>query len=239
MNTELQLAKKCIAALAVEGVDAHMEFNDGGSLRLRVPAWEAEDTDLCRLTVFEFIHRKLGGQRSKGFVTKTPISGIVEVYTYDPCCFEAGKPVSASDMLAWGYGASVDEFDWTAVVEPDGGAWEDGYDSHHEMGHLTQRLGFLSCLLNYEIVDLPAVKPLTRLELQDEILSGANSGLAYIYCRSDKKDERLILALNQQDQLVLNKRSDNSDTLITDNHFDEHGRLVFEGAVILHRTWPR
>lgn len=232
MTTELELAKTCIASLASEGVEAHLTYDDAGNARLRVPAWEAVDGDLCWRTVFAYIHRKLGGDPRNGLVLKTPNSSVVEVFTYDPRTTEDGLPVCADDLLHWGYGKSVDEFDWEEVRQPDENVWEDGYDAHADLAHVSQRVGFLSTLLNNEIVELPAVEPLTRQDLLDAIHNWPSG----IFCNSRKPSELLTMLVSAEGQLVVRKKSDGSLTPITDDDFDKHGRVVFEGEVILHRT---
>lgn len=233
MTTELELAKACITSLAAERIEAHLTYDEAGTPRLCIPTWEADDGDLCWRKVFAFIHQKLGGNPRNGMVTKTPISGIVEVWTYDPCVAEDGNAVGALDLLYWGYGKSVDEFNWEAVAQPDERAWEDGYDAHPELSHVSQRVGFLSTLLNSEIVELPPVPPLTRQDLLEAL---DNAGPAGLYCNTRKRSEILQMVLNASGKLVVRKRSDGSETPVTDEHFDQHGRVVFEGEVILHRT---
>lgn len=232
MKTELELAKDCITLLAAEGVDAHLEHGEGDSFRLRVPAWEAEDTDLNWRIIFDFIHRKLGGNPRNGLVAKTPNTDFIEIYTYDPQNAEDGLPLTSTDLMHWGYGKSVDEFDWEDAGWPDDNAWEDGYDAHVALRGMSQRVGFLSTLLNSETVELPLVKPITPQELLDR-LNGGSSG---IYCDNKNRAEQLEIRLNADDKLVVWKRSDGSETLMGDEHFDHHGRVVFEGDVLIHRT---
>lgn len=235
MKTELELAHDCISLLAAEGIDAHIERAQGDNFRLRVPKWEAEDGDLKWRSVFEFIHHKLGGNPRHGLVAKTPATDFIEIYTYDPLTAESGHPVTITDLMHWGYGKSVDEFDWEDAVWPDDANWEDGYDAHVSLRHISQRVGFVSTLLNSEIVELPLVKPITPQELLEALSDGTFPD--GIRCDTKDRAERLVIRLNAERQLVVCKRSDRSETVMGDDHFDHHGRVVFEGEVLLHRTW--
>lgn len=234
MKTELELVQNCIALLAAEGVEAQIIDSEIKNYCIRIPAWETPDSKLCWRTVFQFIHKKLGGNSRNGLVAKTPITGFVEVYTYDPRNAEDGLEVTADDILHWGYGKSVDEFNWENVETISDNGWEDGFGAHIELSHVTLRVGFLSTLLNCEVVELPLVKPLTPQDLLHALNFESPSG---IYGNSKKHSEILLITLSSEGQLVVYKRSDKSETPVGDEHFDKHGRMVFEGEVIKHRIF--
>jgi hypothetical protein len=234
MKTEFEYAENCASVLEKEGVAHYFETSEAGQSKLRIPSWEMEDGDLSSRAIYEFIHTKLAGQSGKGFALRAPIGDAVQIYTYDPFPAEEGLALTTDHILIWGYGPSIDAFEWGDVEYGDDRVWEDGPDPAWEMRHLTQRIGFLSCMLNYEIIDLPPVPPLTRQELIDDLEAGCEP----FHFTTKKPNERLLGSLNEEGQLVLNKKSDNSDTILTDEHFDSLGRLVFEDEVVMHRTWP-
>lgn len=240
MKDEQKFIDFCLSRLAAEGIEAftEMELKDGEEvdLRIRVPAWECdnEEKTLCRDAIYAFIHSKLAGQPYKGFSAAAPGLAEVDVYAYHPTAIDAGETLSQLHLGVWGIGAKLELFEWTEMVEGDDSAWWDGWEFPGNLHFISQRLTNLAAVLNFTIVDLPAVSPLTRLELVDRLK--AQGPLDSITCLSPDHNDQWCLRLNAEGELHLHKKIDGSSILIGDEHFDDKGRLVLDGFVTMHRV---
>ncbi|MFL1449256.1 hypothetical protein ACI77O_12745 [Pseudomonas tritici] len=239
---ELEVINEIIVKLAAEGVEAFVEqreseYEEGKTDPfLRVPAWENEKHEgtLCRSAVYAFIHGKLDGQPGKSFMASSPTGPSVEVYSYNPTCTDEGKELGQWNILIWGVGASLDKFDWVESIEGDDSAWWDGWDMATEFDYLEKRVANLWMLLNYTIIDTPAVPPLTPEELTDVLKDTAKSDA--LICHAPDLNDRWTLRLGSDDQLVVHVQSSGALIPITDTNFDK-GRLVLDGHVLMHRCW--
>lgn len=240
MKTEQEFIDYCLTRLAAEGIEAFTEVErdeDGEEcgIRVRVPAWECnnEELTLSRKAIYEFIHAKLAGQPLKGFVASAPGPSFLDVYCYYPASVDDGKTLDRWDVMIWSVGATLDKFCWTELVEGDDSAWWDGWDTPSELFFVSKRLATLATVLTYQIVDLPPVEPLTRHELIERLKQlQPKEG---IICLSEDMNDRWELRLSAEGELFLHKRKEGSMTPIHDEHFDENGRLVLDGFVIMHR----
>ncbi|MPQ71478.1 hypothetical protein [Pseudomonas sp. MWU12-2323] len=240
MKTEQELIDYCLARLAAEGIEAFTEMEldvDGEEcgIRVRVPTWECnnEELTLSRKAIYDFIHAKLAGLPLKGFVASAPGLSFVDVYCYDQASVDEGKTLGRSDVMFWGVGAQLDKFCWAELVEGDDSAWWDGWEAPSELFFASNRLATLAAVLNCQVVDLPPVEPLTRLELIERLKHlQPHEG---IICLSEDKNDRWELHRNTDGELFLHKRKEGSMTPIHDEHFDDKGRLVLDGFVIMHR----
>lgn len=245
-KSALQLAQEIIAKLAAEGVSAFIEQPEGsnadpeddfweGEFILRVPAWESKDGSLSRKGCYEFIHSKLAGQGNTGYVVSLPGVSYCDVYCYYPLSVENGKPLTSSDLLVWGAGTKLEQFDWSESVEGDDSAWWNGWDLPSEFDHLPKRVATLLLILSYTIEPLPAPAPFTEQELIDKIKSlKTGSGL---FCMPAEINDRWTLQLSASGALELHKLSDQSLTPITAANFDDKGRVVLGEHILKHRCW--
>jgi hypothetical protein len=101
-----------------------------------------------------------------------------------------------------------------------------------------QRSAFLSSLLDYEVIDLPAYAPLTLQELREEALELKHRGVCWRGCTSPVRGERWYIALNDADQLIILNRVSGWHLPLREDHIDAMGRLVVDGHVALTRATP-
>jgi len=233
-KTELELMQEVIDKLAAEGVEAFIEprssdDDEHHEVVLRVPAWEAND-QLSRKAVYEFIHTKLASNPAKGFVANG--KDYRDIYCYDPSVADEGKELDCWDLMVW-TGGDTTPFDYRELVIGDDSAWDDGWEVSFE-GSKNQRLANLWLVVHYEIIDLPAVPALSEPMLI-ELLQLRGMG-AELFCFGPDLNDRWHLRLSDG-RLVLHKASDNSLTPITQDNFDDKGRLVMDGKVLMHSTW--
>lgn len=243
MKTEQEFIDFCLARLAAEGIEAfqEMEKDENGEecgMRVRVPLWENDDDErsLSFKAIYSFIHGKLEVQHAKGFQVTAPGLAPVEVYCYYPPHVESGKELDMWDIRIWNVEGTLDNFDWTEIIEGDEAtSWWDGWDAPLELFFVSQRHANLATFLNYQIVDLPAVPPLSRQELVDILKK--RGGPDYISCLSPDNMTVWPLRLTRAGELLLHKPDHEAVTVIKDKHFDERGRMVVDGNVALHRCW--
>lgn len=242
MKTEQEFIDFCLARLAAEGIEAfpEMEKDEDGDdcgIRVRVPAWERDNIErsLCKNAVYDFLHAKLDGQHTKGLLVSSPGLNNVEIYCYYPPHAEAGKTLDKWDIQIWAVGAAPDKFDWAEIIEGDDAAWWDGWETPNRLFFISQRLGNLATFLNYQLIDLPPVPPLSRQELVSLLQKRAASDS--IFCHSGDIQDSWRLLLDADRALVLHKQKCGSTTPILDEHFDSMGRLVVDGVVVLHRCF--
>lgn len=246
VKSEQELTQEIIAKLAAEGVEAFVvtresmgeDFDNGGESEfvLRVPAWEDKERCLSREAVYEFIHSKLASQGGKGFVAAMPEVDYSDVYCYYPLALDTGKELNCWNVMVSCCGATPENFSWEEIVEGDDAAWWDGWDTPHGLDHVAKRVAALAILLNYQIVDLAPIKPLTEQELIDELKKPANA-INGLYCNSTKCNDRWSMRLSPAGTLVLHKPSDDSLTPITAENFDGKGGVVLNGHMLMHRCW--
>lgn len=235
MQIQDQINSTCIAQLAREGFTAFFEYEEDGTPLIRVPELEESEYNLDRMAVFAFIHGKLQGQRGKGLRVKTPITGEHrDIYCYHPD-IDAGKALEASDLVVWS-ALCGGVFDWTQLID-DSAGWGDGWDMP-DCDELEQRSAFLSSLLDYEIIDLPAYAPLSLQELLEEALELKHQGAYWRGCTSTLPGERWYIALNEVDQLIILNRDTGWQLPLREDHIDAKGRLVVDGHVALTRATP-
>ena len=242
MKTEQEFINFCLARLAAEGIEAfpEMEVDDDGDelgIRVRIPAWERDNAErtLCRRAVYDYFNSKLDGQHSKGLLVSAPGLSIVDVYCYYPPSAEAGKKLDKWDLRVWSVGAASEKFDWAELIEGDDAAWWDGWDAPSQLAFVSQRMANIATFLNYQIIDLPPVQPLTRQELVDRLQRPGYGDS--IVCDSGNIKDIWRLRLNTYRDLVLHKQQCDSITPVLDHHFDKAGRLVIDGVVALHRCY--
>lgn len=244
VNSERQIIDEIIKKLATEGVSALMvrrpsedDENEYVDV-LSVPAWEGTDGYLSRKAVYQFIHTKLAGQAGKGFLAAVPGIDTCDVYAYDPTAIDEGRTLNCWDVnvSCFRIGESIlDNFQWDEMVGGDDTAWWEGWDMPGPLDYLTKRVANLYHLANYQIVDLPTVKPLSVQELIG-ILKKRGAG-GSLFCHGPDYNDRWGLRLIGDDSLVLHKQSDNSLTPITQDNIDAKGRLVLDGQLLMHRCW--
>lgn len=235
MHLQDQINSTCIAQLAREGFRAFFEYEADGTPVIRVPDLEVNEHSLDRMAVFAFIHSKLQGQRNKGLLVKTPITGEHrDIYCYHPD-IASSKVLEASDLVVWS-ALSGGVFDWTELIDDDA-AWADGWDMP-DCEELEQRSAFLCSLLDYEVIDLPAYAPLTLQELREEALELKHRGVCWRGCASPIRGERWYIALNDADQVIILNRDSGWHLPLREDHIDAMGRLVVDGHVALTRATP-
>lgn len=240
MKTEQEFIDFCLARLSAEGIEAftEMEKDEDGEecgVRVRVPQWENDDAErsLSFKAIYSFIHAKLDGNPSKSLQVSAPGLDFVEVYCYYPPHAEAGKTLNMWDIRIWSVEASLDKFDWTEIVEGDDTtSWWEGWDAPTQLYFVSQRHANLATFLNYQIIDTPPVPPLSRQELVNILKKRIQDSIS---CLSPNGMTIWPLRLTWAGELVLHKPDDESVTVIKNEHFDERGRLVVDGAVALHR----
>lgn len=239
-KSEADVMQEIIAKLAAEGIEASIETRkDADDLPeiewLRVPSWENSEGGLCRKAVYAFLHSKLASQPGKGFVASSPLSTNVDVYCYYPPSVEQeGRELSCWDIMVWGVGAGLENFKWEELVEGDDSAWWDGWDMMPEFDYLDKRVANLWNLLNYQIIDMPAVPPLTHSELVGILKDSTTRD--ELFCHGPDYKDRWSLRLAENDQLVVHSALQNTVTPITEANFDK-GRVVLDGRVLMHRCF--
>ncbi|WHS57623.1 MULTISPECIES: hypothetical protein [Pseudomonas] len=240
--TESKVISEVVQKLAAEGIEAVMvkrpdEDEEDGDLIdvLSVPAWELADGQLCRKAFYGFIHAKLASRPTKGLVASVPGVNYCDVYGYSPVAVDDGRVLDCWDLNVLSTDSGVEGFSWQEMVEADDSAWWEGWDVPTELQHLPRRVANLYMLMNYEIVDLPPVQPLSEQELIEALKSGKHrDGL---FCHGTDLNDRWTLRLSERESLVLHKLSDGSFTPIDQTHIDSKGRLVLDGQVLMHRCW--
>lgn len=233
MTINQQLTAACIEKLSAEGIESFIsdEGEDGGPV-LRVPRLEDGNGLLCQTTIYGFISCKLDGAKLQGLQMNHPLTGTpYDIYCYDPDTIEQ-RP-DAADLLVWSFNDGA-TFDWTGLSLGDAGWW-DGWELD-DCDQLDQRIAFLAYLLSYEVIDLPAVTPLTLEELRLVTTREQLAGNKGLYCSSVRPADSWFLQVNPCGSLVM--LMSNADTVlpITADHIDEAGRLVINGHFALTRS---
>lgn len=241
LKNEHDLMTKLIDMLASEGVEAFISKGapeddcDEPEDVLRVPAWESPDGALSRVAVYSFLFSKLNGLPGKGLATELPGTRSLNIYAFNPEAVDNGKALDRLDILVWSAGNSLESFTWQEMVEGDDSAWWEGWDLPTELEHLPRRVGNLLILLHYKLVDLPALLPLTELGLISTLEK--RKAVAELYCSSPDYKDRWSLRLSASGTLVLHKQSEQTLTAITSENFDDKGRLMLDGRMLIHPCW--
>lgn len=249
VKTIEEVTSEVIQKLAAEGIEAVMverpkgwdgaEVDDGDEAKtvsvLSIPAWEDKDGELSRKAFYEFIHSKLKDTPGKGFMAVSSASADCDLYLYNPKTVEDGCALDCWDLLVLSTDRTLSDFNWQEMVEGDDCAWCDGWDVTPALAYLPKRLANLHMLLNHEIVDIPALQPLSEQELI-EMLMRQGEG-SYLVCHNADHKDRWLLRLSSDKTLALHKQSTNVITPINQSHIDDKGRLVVDGEVLIHRLW--
>lgn len=241
-KTENEVINEIIQKLAAEGIEAVMvkrpdDYEEDGDLIdvLSVPAWELADGQLSRKAFYQFIHAKLASQPAKGLVATAPGVNYCDVYGYYPVAVEDGRVLDCWDVNVCTTGSGLEGFSWQEMVEGDDSAWWEGWDVPTELEYLPKRVANLYMLMNYEIVDLPPVPPLSEQELVETLKSKKHGD--QLFCHGTDLNDLWTLRLSNDGLLVLHKQSDGSLTPIDQSNIDSKGRLALDGQVLMHRCW--
>lgn len=233
MTINEQLMTACIEKLAGEGIEAFIS-NDGeaGAPALRVPRFEDNNGLLSQTIIFGFISCKLDSAKRKGLQMKHPVTQApYDIYCYDPDSVEESP--DATDLMVWSFNDGA-TFDWTGLSLGDAGWW-DGWELE-DCDHLDQRIAFLAYLMSYELIELPAVAPLTLDELRTAAVDEQSQGNKGIFCHSVNPNDSWHLQVDPSGALVMHMSNADKVLPIQALHFDEAGRLVIEGHVVLTRA---
>ncbi len=229
MKVQCPITIVVLGKLKKHGIECYMEIpeNEFRTPWLRVPPLEAKNCLLSRDAIYAFIHKQLAGDRRKGFACTDVQGRFLDLYCYNPDV----ETTEQSGILIWNAGApDLECFDWTGLIEGDDSAWHDGWDVV-DQGDLSDRVAFLAGLLNFKIVDLPPVKPLTLEELGT--LTSTARG-PYLY--GPDLNSAWVLRVKESGELYIYKTGTGETVDVLPEHIDAKGRLVVDGHVLLTRS---